>query len=87
LWACGGWYGLSMSAQLHGWASPTSGTFCLNGAEQVRRQVPQLLDRLPARVVRCEDLLERAKKLPHGIAAGVDSPLAGTRTQTGAADD
>jgi transposase len=35
-----------------------------NGAEPLRRQVPQLLDRLPAPVVRCvQDLLEHAERL------------------------
>src|SRR5215469_5791827 len=35
-----------------------------NGVEQLRRQVPQLIDRLPAQVARCvHDLLEHAERL------------------------
>ena len=35
-----------------------------NGVEQLRRQVPQLIDRLPAQVARCvRDLLEHAERL------------------------
>jgi hypothetical protein len=35
-----------------------------NGAEQLPRQVPQFIDRLPAQVVRCvRDLLEHAERL------------------------
>jgi transposase len=35
-----------------------------NGVEQLRRQVPQLIDRLPAQVAHCvHDLLEHAERL------------------------
>src|SRR6516225_1980881 len=35
-----------------------------NGAEQLRRQVPEFIDRLPAQVARCvRDLLEHAERL------------------------